>query len=307
MPNITDKTIVVIPVTQDINDTEVDNLEREQSEQENNQQSDKEAEEQDDGVVTVNDHEVTSMQHSRKDGGDEEYENPEDIEDKQDKEQDYGVVTVNDDEVSSMQHSSKDGGDGECENPEDIEDKTETLIIDKEKESVKQNENQAFSKDNIEKYAEDDTRSVDDSQDCNDETNRILFGDTLLKHLKKLKVKGDKEQFKWTGDLQQLKDFTTLILNVRGTWKKAGIKHTFHEAQGKLIINWWQTNKTLHIQGSQDIVDEYEERLSELISKGKSKSDSPEEITDTTKNDASNVKKANKKKGKKNLVEMKKY
>ena len=81
--------------------------------------------------------------------------------------------------------------------------------------------------------------------------------------------------------------------------KKAGIKHTFREAQGKLTINWWQTNKTLHIQGSQDIVDEYEEQLSELISEGKSKSDSPEEITDTTKNDASNVKKANKKKGKK--------
>ena len=240
MSNITDKSIVVIPVTQDINDTEVDNLEIEQSEQGNNQQSDKEAEEQDDGVVTAND-----------------------------------------DEVTSIQHSSKDGGDEECENPEDIEDKTETLIMDKEKESIKQNENQAFSKENIDKHAKDDTRSVVDAQDCNDETNRILFGDMLLKHLKK--VKGDKEQFKWTGDLQQLKDSTTLILNVRGTWKKAGIKHTFREAQGKLTINWWQTNKTLHVQGSQDIVEEYEEQLSELISEGKSKSDSPEEITVTTK------------------------
>ena len=63
------------------------------------------------------------------------------------------------------------------------------------------------------------------------------------------------------GDLQQLKDFTTLILNVRRTWKKARIKHTFHEAQGKLTIRWWQTNKTLHLQGSQDIVEEYEERV----------------------------------------------
>ena len=84
--------------------------------------------------------------------------------------------------------------------------------------------------------------------------------------------------------------------------EKTGIKHTFREAQGKLTINWWQTNKTLHVQGSQDTVEEYEEQLSELILEGKSKSDSPEEITDTTKNDqgnASNVKKANKKKGKK--------
>ena len=80
-----------------------------------------------------------------------------------------------------------------------------------------------------------------------------------------------------------MKDFATLILNVHGTWKKAGIKHTFHEAQGKLTINWWQTNKTLHVQGSQDIAEEYEERLSQLISEGTSKSDSPEEITDTTR------------------------
>ena len=121
MSNITDKSTVVIPVTQDINDTEVDNLEIEQSEQGNNQQSGKEAEEQDNGVVTVND-----------------------------------------DEVTSIQHSSKDGGDEECENPEDIEDKTKTLIINKEKESIKQNENQAFSKDNIDKHAEDDSRSRHD-------------------------------------------------------------------------------------------------------------------------------------------------
>ena len=48
MANITDKSIVVIPVTQDINDTEVDNLEIEQLEQRNSQQADKEIEEQDD-------------------------------------------------------------------------------------------------------------------------------------------------------------------------------------------------------------------------------------------------------------------
>ena len=146
--------LVVIPVTQNINDTEVDNLEIEQSEQGNNQQSDKEAVEQDDGVVTVND-----------------------------------------DEVTTIQHSSKDGEDEECENPEDIEDKTETLIIDKEKESMKQNENQASSKGNIDKQAEDDTRSVVDAQDCNDETNKILFGDTLLKYLKKSKSKRWKREY----------------------------------------------------------------------------------------------------------------
>ena len=69
-----------------------------------------------------------------------------------------------------------------------------------------------------------------DAQDCNDETNKILFGGTLLKHLKK--VKGDKEQFKWTCDLQQLKDFTTLILNIRGTWKKLGLNIHFVKHKG---------------------------------------------------------------------------
>ena len=110
MTNITEKSIIVIPASQEINDTEIDNLEIEQPEQENNQQADKETEEQEDGVVIVND-----------------------------------------DVVTTIQHSSKDGGDEESENPDDVEDtcKTETLIIDKEKELMKQNENQSSSKENI--------------------------------------------------------------------------------------------------------------------------------------------------------------
>ena len=104
MVNITDKSITVIPVTQEINDTEVDNLETQQPEQGNNQQAEKETEEQDDGVVIVNDNEVTTIQHS-----------------------------------------SKGGRDKKCENPEDIEDQTEALIIEKEKGSMKQNEDQASS------------------------------------------------------------------------------------------------------------------------------------------------------------------
>ena len=150
--------------------------------------------------------------------------------------------------MTTIQHSSKGGRDEKCENPEDIEDETEAMIIDKEKRSMKPNEDQASSKENIDKRAEDDARGVVYAQDYNDETNKILFHDTLLKYLKK--VKGDKEQFKWTFDLQQLKDFTTLILNVHGTWKKAEIKHTFLEAQGKLTINWWETDTTKNDQGN---------------------------------------------------------
>ena len=195
MANITDKFIIVIPVTQEINDTEVDNLEIEQPEQGNNQQADIETEKLHDGVVIVND-----------------------------------------DEVTTIQHWSKAGRDEDCENPEDIEDKIETLVIDKEKESMKQNEDQMSSKENIDKCAENDTRGVADAQDCNEETNKNLFAWWHSIETSDINVKGDKEQFRWTSDLQQLKDFTTLILNVCGTWKKAGIKHTFREAQGKLTI-----------------------------------------------------------------------
>ena len=120
------------------------------------------------------------------------------------------------------------------------------------------------------------------SQDCNDETNKIIFGDTLLKYLDKVKAKADKEQLKWNGDLQQLKDFITLILNLRGTWKKVGTKNTFCEANGKLRINWWHTNKTLSFQGSGDTVEEYEKRLYGLTSKEKTQHEveSPEENTE---------------------------
>ena len=47
-------------------------------------------------------------------------------------------------------------------------------------------------------------------------------------------------------------------------------KNAFREADGKLTINWWHTNKTLSLQGSGDTVEEYEKRLYGLISKEKS-------------------------------------
>ena len=69
-------------------------------------------------------------------------------------------------------------------------------------------------------------------QVCNDENSKIIFGDTLLKYLDKIKAKADKEQLKWNGDLQQLKDFITLILNLHETWKKASTKILFTKLMG---------------------------------------------------------------------------
>ena len=135
-----------------------------------------------------------------------------------------------------------------------------------DKEEIEEADNNQSSKGKVEDCAGAiDDHAVGDaegvSQDCNDETNKIIFGDTLLKYLDKVKAKADKQQLKWNGDLQQLKDFITLILNLRGTWKKVGTKNTFREANGKLMINWWHTNKTLSLQGSGDTVEEYEKRL----------------------------------------------
>ena len=58
--------------------------------------------------------------------------------------------------------------------------------------------------------------------------NAILFGDTLLNYLQKSKAK-DKKQFKWLGDVQQLKDFVSIILNASGKWRKSGNKNIFKE------------------------------------------------------------------------------
>ena len=99
-----------------------------------------------------------------------------------------------------------------------------------------------------------------------DAANAILFGDTLLKYLQKSKAK-DKEQFKWLGDLQQLKDFVSIILNASRKWKKTGNNNILKEDGGKFTLNWWSSNNTLNVQASQDSTEELEKRLNDLIPK----------------------------------------
>ena len=90
-----------------------------------------------------------------------------------------------------------------------------------------------------------------------DAANAILFGDTLLTYLQKSKAK-DKEQFKWLGDLQLLKDFVSIILNASGKWRKSGNKNIVKEDDGKFTLNWWSSNNTLNVQASQDSTEELE-------------------------------------------------
>ena len=80
----------------------------------------------------------------------------------------------------------------------------------------------------------------------------LLFADSLLSCLSRKKVKG-KESSIWSGKIQELKDFVSLILKKEGNWKIKKVKskpqHVFENTEGKFIINWWTSSKTLNVQG----------------------------------------------------------
>ena len=65
-------------------------------------------------------------------------------------------------------------------------------------------------------------------------------------------------------ELDRFKKLVELVLKLKGKWtgKKSGGKQTF---QGdKVSINWWPSQKTLHVQGSPDFTEQVEEQLDNL-------------------------------------------
>ena len=66
----------------------------------------------------------------------------------------------------------------------------------------------------------------------------------------------------WSGKIQELKDFVSLILKMEGNWISKKVKskpqHVFDE-EGKFIINLWTSSKTLNVQG--DRAEDIEEKL----------------------------------------------
>ena len=147
-------------------------------------------------------------------------------------------------------------------------DKVETKAARNEERNLEREDRLQVEKENT---GEGKTNGVQGKKDLeqpehDDATNAILFGDTLLKYLQKSKAK-DKEQFKWLGDLQQLKDFVSIILNASGKWRKSGNKNIFKEDGGKFTLNWWSSNNTLKVQASQDSTEELEKRLNDMIPK----------------------------------------
>ena len=101
------------------------------------------------------------------------------------------------------------------------------------------------------------------------ETLKILFADSLLKYIDKRTERG-KTNFKWDGEPTQLKDFITLILKRNGQWKtrKAGARKQmfiFQDKSANLTMNFWQSSKTLTVQGNEDMTVKIEEQLDNLV------------------------------------------
>ena len=98
---------------------------------------------------------------------------------------------------------------------------------------------------------------------------KVLFADTLLQYIDKRTERG-KTNFKWDGEPSQLKDFITLILKRNGQWKprKAGAgkqMFVFQDKSENITLNFWQSSKTLTVQGNEDQAAKIEEQLDNLV------------------------------------------
>ena len=90
----------------------------------------------------------------------------------------------------------------------------------------------------------------------------------------------------WSGKIQELKDFVSLILKKEGNWTSKKVKskpqHVFEDTEGKFIINWWTSSKTLNVQG--DRAEDIEKKLDRLLVKAKnSQSELVDEILEPPK------------------------
>ena len=78
----------------------------------------------------------------------------------------------------------------------------------------------------------------------------------------------------------------SLILKKEGNWTSKKVKskpqHVFEDTEGKFIINWWTSSKTLNVQG--DRAEDIEEKLDRLLVKAEnSQSELVDEILEPPK------------------------
>ena len=107
------------------------------------------------------------------------------------------------------------------------------------------------------------------SDDQSVETDKILFADTLLKYLDK-RTEREKTNYKWDGKPDQLKDFITLILKRGGQWKPKKVSggkqmYIFTDGSEHLTLTFWQSSKTVSIQGNEKNIEKVQEKLDHLL------------------------------------------
>ena len=144
---------------------------------------------------------------------------------------------------------------------------------------------------------------VDDDQETL-ESEKILFADSFFKYLDKRTERG-KTNFKWDGKPTELHDFITLVLKRNGQMKsrKAGggkQMHFFQDKPANVTINFWQTSKTLSIQGNQimtkKIIDKLERIVKEMKPESAAKTSNANANDEIPQTKASTPKKTKKKK-----------
>ena len=117
-------------------------------------------------------------------------------------------------------------------------------------------------------------------KDCQEvEQHILLFGETLLKRLER-RTRKEKQQLKWNGKVQELKEFVTLVWKASGSWSTKNYagkvnQHIFQEKKKSRTINFWPNSKTLIVQGNEKIAERINyktDKIVELMSKGSEES-----------------------------------
>ena len=146
---------------------------------------------------------------------------------------------------------------------------------DEENSSKKGGESDDGNKDN----KEDHISVVEDgSNSTSEESDRLLFADTLLVYLQKRKEKG-RIRYKWDGQIGGLKDFVSLILKKEGRWKSktnkgGGAIHTFQEKASEFNLTFWTSSRTLSVQANDGNKEKLLDKFERLMIRT-----SPEEVT----------------------------
>ena len=146
---------------------------------------------------------------------------------------------------------------------------------DEEISSEKGGESDDGNKDN----KEDHISVVEDgSNSTSEESDRLLFADTLLVYLQKRKEKG-RIRYKWDGQIGGLKDFVSLILKKEGRWKSktnkgGGAIHTFQEKASEFNLTFWTSSRTLSVQANDGNKEKLLDKFERLMIRT-----SPEEVT----------------------------